>query len=276
VKKSKLFIAFTITLVTVAIASTIIMKFRNDEKDDTFVLGELQLIQIDSYIALSSNDRSAYNRGLPFYFNVQTKGDSNTEKVEQALIETFSSVMIYSNSSGVLFETEVLIWGVGKQEPGLYNLTLFIIPDFHELIIDNKTKIDKIVFISNNEEIEHDLVNYIIETKETILEDVLYVASSTILTDINEDLYAVVCYGIFEKEAIVEGIELYYPVNFADISKHELIDEYKTEGDFEYLAYYFNIHFLSKNEKIVFRPFIQVKYDGKSGWVVPTVPAYIN
>ncbi|MCL2051539.1 MAG: hypothetical protein FWG91_07425 [Lachnospiraceae bacterium] len=270
----KKYIISTAIIIVLLIAAMILFLRQGDEKDNSVALETLQLIQIDSYIAISSNDITAYNRGIPFYLSVETKGKNNAEDVTDFFYETFDSVMLYSDAHGILFSTDSFIWAMAENTENQYNITLFIRPGLDEFIITEATKVDKIIFSANNEKMEYDLINCTVEAKETILEDKLYVASAVMLTDINEDLSAAISYGFFENTASVEGIELYYPAGFAKIEKHDFPEmTYRDDGVVYYQGY---LHFLSKNEKVVFRPFIQVNYDGSSGWVVPAVPAYIN
>lgn len=274
--KTKILITISIlvlVIISVVVISPII-KPENTIPELQSNLAELQIDQGDTFIAISSNDTDGYNRWIPFYFHLQTESDDGIEAVEAFLNETFTEATLYSNSGDSLFTTEELIWSAFRLDTNSYNLTLVIVPDLQDFVIDELIQINKIALSFNNEAVEYMLPNYTIEARDTIKDD-LYVAVSTMETEFQDNLIARVNYGIMGNTTSVESLELDYPTDFANIEKYE-IDKINESAD-GVKEYSMIIHFSAPNNKIVFRPFIKILYsDNNYEWVIPTVPAYIN
>lgn len=244
----------------------------NDEK---FV--KLSLDQNETFIALSSNDASGYNRWVPFYFTLQTDIDYDAEEVEGYLKENITELTLYDDKDVAVLTTDELIWSPYKLEEFKYNLSLVIQAELDITIFNEITKINKVALDINGEKVDYVLENYLIEARETISEDSLYSSQSTFETSLSEEHYASINYGIRGKDIEnIRSIELQYPNGFANISSYSFetskIDE---NGS---LVFRTKIYFSQPSTKVVYRPFIQVNYENgeTGGWLIPALPAYIK
>jgi len=256
---------------------TIVNTEENSTKEDE-EFAKLILDQNDTFIALSNNDASGYNRWVPFYFFLQTDLDYNVEEVEAYLKENIAELTLYDEKNVAILTTNELIWSPYKLEENKYNLTLVIQADLNITTFNETTKLNKVVLDIKGEKVDYLLDNYLIEARETISEDSLYSSQSTIETSIlEEELSSSINYGIAGKEIeSIRSLELHYPNGFANISSYAFeTSEIDGTGN---LVYHAKIYFSQPSNKVVFRPFIQVNYSNGDlgGWLIPALPAYIK
>lgn len=244
-------------------------------KPDISELTNLKLDQGNAYISISSNDVSGYNRWLPFYFQVEGNNNLSERDVEAALKEKISSISLFSIKDEELYETEKLIWSACKIDDNVYNLTLVLIPEIESIDIDGIVQISKIILISkDNIKHEYILDCYLVEEKETIPEDEMYVSLSSIEATVQEDLTSQINYGIMQNKDRIMGFDIYYPKKFRDIVSYEIVQtDCVEENTVEYTV---AVRLKEKDSKTVFRPFLKIKYDDKIGWMIPSVPAYFK
>jgi len=274
-EKKHIIILSFLLLITIAVMSIAVVQFT--EKTPELDFSKLELNQSDAYVSISSNDLTGYNRWLPFTFRLEQKGNTNNESIVALLNKNVKKATLYSETNENLFSTNELIWTALEMEDGSYNLALVIIPNLDELKLDKATNVRRITFDTiDGEKIEYTLPSYVVEARETIRENELYVATTTVEVGIQQDLSATVTYGFIGNIEMTD-FALDYPKNFANISKHEIYEPIisEDEGISEYqVALYFSEP-AEPNQKIVFRPFLQVYSENNSGWLIPPLPAYI-
>ena len=298
-EKKHIIILSFLLLITIAVASIAVVSISvmsSTETNPRLDLSRLELNQNDAYIAISSNDPSGSNRWLPFYFTIESEENANfkntlaglmeTERekaeresiVQDILYENITRVTLYSEANESLISTDKVIWTATEYRGNSYQLFLAIQLDLDELKLDKATNIQKITFdMSNGEKIEH-ILNYTVEARETISEKEIYVSSIPVYVPIREDVTARPDYGFMGNQKITD-LELDYPANFANITKHEIGDptinmKADMEGQIDYPVIIYFSEF-GPDQRTVFRPFLRVYSENDSGWLIPGYPAYI-
>lgn len=244
-------------------------------KPEISELTNLKLDQGNAYISISSNDVSGYNRWLPFYFRVEGNDNLSEREVEEILKEKTSSISLFSMKNEKLYETEKMIWSACQIDDNVYNLTLVIIPEIGGIDIGESVQINKIVLTSeSNIDNEYILDCYLVEEKETIPEDEMYVSLSSIEATVQENLTSQINYGIMQNKNRTTGFDIYYPKDFKDIVSYEIVQTDCLEENI--VEYTVAVRLKEKDSKTVFRPFLKIKYDDKIGWMIPSVPVYFK
>ena len=286
-RKKFLFLSLVFFVIGVLL---VFMKSSNDNlhKNEYFYPTEplinLQIDHEDTYIAISKNDISGTNRWIPFFFSFEFDTDVSAEAIEELLNNRITSASLINDEGILFFSTDDLIWSVFKVGKNLYNPTLVVVPSVSEIVTDEIIKVSKIVLYEGNNPREYNLVNYLIETHETIYEDDICSARATIGTEIQENLVARVHYGLYCESDTINSFELIFPPEFANIQEYKIIDiehsEYDAtdhkEWEEKVITYVIDVHFAVPMKKTVFRPFIGVSNSVVSGRVIPALPAYIN
>jgi hypothetical protein len=293
-EKKHIIILSFLLLITIAVASIAVVSISvisTPEKKLVLDLSKLELNQDDAYVAISSNDSGGSNRWLPFYFTIESEKNTNFKSilailnkaereniVRTMLHEDITRVTLYSETNESLISTDKVIWTATEYNNGSsyeYQILLIIDLDLDELKLDKATNIQKMTFdMSNGEKIEHVLPNYIVEARETISEEELYVSMIPIYSSISEDATANTDYG-FKGNWEITALELDYPENFANITKHEIGEPTTNiEGDIDYPVVIYFSEF-GPTQRTVFRPFLRVHSENDSGWLIPGYPAYI-
>lgn len=270
-------ILFVILLCTIAVMAYL---FYNTDRSDiidakiNLDFSNLNLDQKEAFISLSKNDISGYNRWVPFYFNLTTKEDLSEEKVEALLNEKILKASLSTND-GVFYQTDQLIFSVGKSDENFYHLTLVVIPEVGELSFDGGETITQIELSSSDNSYKYELPSYLIEERETLLEDELSVSISSMLSEIQENLSASIDYGIEKNGYEITNLNLDFPSDFSNIKDYQVVNSVQTEdGSVEYSII---AHLNDNSSGTIFRPFLHVEYgEGKSGWLIPSVPVLFN
>lgn len=244
------------------------------------VIVDIDSLNIDqelTYISLSKNDSSGYNRWLPFYFVVQGNENCTERELEEELSQRIKKINLLSENNKIIFSTSELIWSAYKLPGGVFNLSLVLIPKCGELGNIGLINVNSLeLVINDNRTLLYSLEKYEIEERETLYDDHAYISVSTIDTSYTENLTALVDYGIYVENGMkIESVEIDYPMNFSDIEKYEILEvESAHEKEFILTVSY---HFSSLNPRTMFRPFLRVVYEnGESGWLVPPLPVFIN
>lgn len=252
----------------------IIVISMNMKQVENFVFSKLKLDQGNAFISISKNNIDGYNRWIPFYFYLETDTDLEPEEAETLLNENIAQATLYSDKQNELFTTTQLIWSAYKLDAGSYNLTLVLIPELDQLDMEGVQQIDKIILRSDKSNCEYDLSNYLIEARDTIPEDQLYVSLSSMESQVQDDLTAQVDYGFKKNGNDVNALDLDFPSEFTDIVNYKVNNATSTEEDT--IEYSVSVLLNSKDSKTVFRPFLKVEYNNTIGWLIPSVPVYFK
>lgn len=268
-----------VPILLIGIITVVVLLYNNRNKGNTnlaelkFDISNIILDQGNAYISISKNDIEGYNRWVPFYFQLTTDKDFTIEEVESLLKEKIIQATL-SIGEEEFYETKQLIWSAYKIGENTYNLTLVLIPDIGEFPIKGVQTIDTITLSSKEKKQEYSLPSYLIEERDTITEDELFVSLSSMESDVDEKLMAQVNYGITKNKNDIVKFELDFPKELNDIVDYNIINTNKKDDKNEYSV---SIQLKDKDTKTVFRPFLKVSYDdGKSGWMIPSVPVYFN
>lgn len=236
----------------------------------------LELDQNEAFIAISKNDISAYNRAFPFYFYLETQIDyENQSDLSRWINQLFQKVSLISLDGSVFFTTSTMAWAPFKLEPNKFNLTLMVFPKDDNLSWTGVQRIERIVFWNGNDKWEVELPPYYVEERETIPETILMVTSSAMETSINDDLTAAVNWQISgsQKDILINEFKLDWPKVYSNLESYMLSDITDSNEGRTFWGY---VSFKEQDDKIVFRPFIEVNYLGENVLLIPTVPVYIN
>ena len=240
-------------------------------------LDSLTIDQDSTYISLSKNDVSGYNRWVPFYFVLQGNDSCSESAVEEELGEKIKSIILLSEDNKTIFSTSELIWSAFKLPGGTFNLSLVVVPECGNLGNAEIVTVNSLeLLVEGNKTISYSLNSYVIEERDTLSDDYSYISMSTMDTTYTEDLTALVDYGFYMTNGEkIASIQIDYPQNFSDIREYEILEiEKRSEKEHIFTIAY---HFSNANPKTMFRPFIRVIYEnGQTGWRVPPLPAFIN
>jgi hypothetical protein len=126
-------------------------------------------------------------------------------------------------------------------------------------------QIERIVFWNGNDKWEVELPPYYIEERETIPETILMVTSSAMESSINEDLRAAVNWQISgsQKDILINEFKLYWPNVYSNLENFLLTGIVDSDEGRTFLGY---VSFKEQDDKIVFRPFIEVNCLGEN-WI---------
>ena len=245
------------------------------EKENIYLDFEhLTLDQEIAYISISKNDISGYNRWLPFYFTFSSEDDLTEKQVEKVLNDNIKKATL-NTENGEVYSTQQLIWSAYKLENNQYNLTLVLIPELNTLVSDEPINIKYINLYDSKDSYTYSLASYLVESKETIAEDEMYVSLSSMESDILEDYSVNVNYGIIGNGNKVSDFSLEYSNDFTPVLSYVLANTNQTEDN--ETEYSVKIQLNGNYKKSVFRPFLKVTYnDGKSGYLIPSLPVYFK
>ncbi len=244
----------------------------NIENDFDFT--NLTLDQGNAYIAFSENDITGFNRWLPFYFKITTDKELTADSAEELLNNNINQAKLYLNTNLELYKTNQLIWSAYKVDDTTFNLTLVIIPEIDALNINGVTQIDRIVLSSESSYFEYDLGNYLIEQRETIPEDELWVSASPIEAIIEGDLTTDLYYSITQLKYNVDEFDIDFSEQYDEIKDYTVKDDIVIEDNI--VEYTVEVSLKQQPNGTVFRPFIQVKYNNQIGYMIPVVPVYFR
>ncbi len=235
----------------------------------------LQLDQGEAFISISSNVIGGYNRWIPFYFSVQTESKYTNEEIVQSLEENIKTITLFSENNETLVTSSDLIWTSADIGDNKYNLVLVIIPELENTAFNNMTLVISLSLSNDSESKEYTLPKCLIEAKETALEKDFFVSLSTFDTRYSEGDSCQINYGILDKnDNKINEFALVYPSSFG-VEKYEFIHQGIEDKDYTFKV---NAHFSSRREKLMFRPFIKIKYSdaNQEAYLIPALPAYIN
>ena len=248
----------------------------------------LRLNQGETFMALSRNNNEAYDRWVVFYFAFETRTFTDDDTVVEFFTHHINRADLFDDKGDNLLSTDHLIWSAGKHEENLFHLTLILVPDFDELLINKQVQVKKLALSIHGTNLEFFPSNYIIEEQDTLDISMFYTARTPIIIEFPTNLKTELSYGIAaEDHSLVQALDLIYPKGFANLEAHTYIgafDEAETtymKGDDidrleNVLEYVFDLSFSAHNSKVIFRPFIEIRYNGGSGFIIPSVPVYIE
>ena len=150
-----------------------------------------------------------------------------------------------------------------------------LIPELNTLVSDEPINIKYINLYDSKDGYTYSLASYLVESKETIAEDEMYVSLSSMESDILEDYSVNVNYGIIGNGNKVSDFSLEYSNDFTPVLSYVLANTNQTEDN--ETEYSVKIQLNGNYKKSVFRPFLKVTYNnGKSGYLIPSLPVYFK
>lgn len=270
-KNRKFFVGLICTSLIIALL-ILFIKNIDVKSDDKFY--SLTLNQGEAYISISKNDIEGYNRWLPFYFSLSSKRNLTVEEVEKELSEEIDKAVLYT-TNGELYSTDQLIWSAYEVAEKTYNLTLVLVPELDSLNSNGAINVESIVLVSSDWEKSYNLPEYIVDERNTISSDELYVSLSSMESDIIENGTAYVNYGIFKNNNEISEFFLEYSKSFSPVIDYSIVNE--NQGEDDSIEYSVLVQLKENSEKTVFRPFLKVNYrKQKCGFLVPSVPVYFR
>ena len=284
-KNRSLILIFSLFILCVIAAFFFLSKrLKNTNEESEILFSEKENIYLDfehltldqeiAYISISKNDISGYNRWLPFYFTFSSEDDLTEKQVEKVLNDNIKKATLNAEN-GEVYSTQQLIWSAYKLENNQYNLTLVLIPELNTLVSDEPINIKYINLYDSKDSYTYSLASYLVESKETIAEDEMYVSLSSMESDILEDYSVNVNYGIIGNGNKVSDFSLEYSNDFTPVLSYVLANTNQTEDN--ETEYSVKIQLNGNYKKSVFRPFLKVTYnDGKSGYLIPSLPVYFK
>ncbi len=284
-KNRSLILIFSLFILCVIAAFFFLSKrLKNTNEESEILFSEKENIYLDfehltldqeiAYISISKNDISGYNRWLPFYFTFSSEDDLTEKQVEKVLNDNIKKATL-NTENGEVYSTQQLIWSAYKLENNQYNLTLVLIPELNTLVSDEPINIKYINLYDSKDSYTYSLASYLVESKETIAEDEMYVSLSSMESDILEDYSVNVNYGIIGNGNKVSDFSLEYSNDFTPVLSYVLANTNQTEDN--ETEYSVKIQLNGNYKKSVFRPFLKVTYnDGKSGYLIPSLPVYFK
>ena len=284
-KNRSLILIFSLFILCVIAAFFFLSKrLKNTNEESEILFSEKENIYLDfehltldqeiAYISISKNDIDGYNRWLPFYFTISSEDDLTEKQVEKVLNDNIKKATL-NTENGEVYSTQQLIWSAYKLENNQYNLTLVLIPELNTLVSDEPINIKYINLYDSKDSYTYSLASYLVESKETIAEDEMYVSLSSMESDILEDYSVNVNYGIIGNGNKVSDFSLEYSNDFTPVLSYVLANTNQTEDN--ETEYSVKIQLNGNYKKSVFRPFLKVTYnDGKSGYLIPSLPVYFK
>ncbi len=284
-KNRSLILIFSLFILCVIAAFFFLSKrLKNTNEESEILFSEKENIYLDfehltldqeiAYISISKNDISGYNRWLPFYFTFSSEDDLTEKQVEKVLNDNIKKATL-NTENGEVYSTQQLIWSAYKLENNQYNLTLVLIPELNTLVSDEPINIKYINLYDSKDSYTYSLASYLVESKETIAEDEMYVSLSSMESDILEDYSVNVNYGIIGNGNKVSDFSLEYSNDFTPVLSYVLANTNQTEDN--ETEYSVKIQLNGNYKKSVFRPFLKVTYnDGKSAYLIPSLPVYFK
>ena len=234
----------------------------------------LILTQGDTFIAISSNDPYEHNRSIPMYFTYVSNISTNNDDITRMLNFHLASVELYFENNSSL-QLNDLHWLSAEVNPYTFNINLTIRLGIEDFNFPNKEYVSHIIFNSNHDYM-FEFTNLLIESRDTISEDIFYVSSTTVVATTNDDLALYVRYGITPfAGGSIEGFKLIFPEEFSSSIRYEIVHSHIDDNG----IYRFEIrkYFSEYRSEIFFRPFIQIEHDnGQLAYLLPLMPVLIN
>lgn len=262
---------FTAVIAVIIVVCICMQKVEGEPSTSEFNLQTLEIDQNDAYVSLSKNDDSGYNRWIPFYFKSHFDNQLSASDIEKELRNNIKKAKLYSESD-MIYETNELVWTAVKEAGGQQNLTLVLLPKLNECIFDNEIRVTRIEFICLGDKVlNYDCSQYILDQKETVDRNALSITSTPMQLLSSDQSVVSVDYEISGQTDEVSDVSLYYSNVFGVIN---IVDDKTVAKKGNAIRIQTKVEIQSR--KIVFRPFIVVKFDNRLVNLVPPVPIYFE
>lgn len=251
----------------------------SNEKEEMIEKGNLDienliLTQGDTFIAISSNDPYEHNRSIPMYFTYLSNISTNNNDITRMLNLYLASIELYFKNNSSL-KLNNLNWTSAEITPYNFNINLTVELGLEDLYFFDKAHVSHIIFNSNLNYV-FEFTNLLIESRDTISEDIFYVSSTPVIATTNDDLTLYVRYGITPfAGGSIEGFKLIFPEEFSNLIRYEIVHYYTDDNG----IYRFEIrkYFSEYRSEIFFRPFIRIEHNnGQQSYLLPFMPVLIN